>query len=96
VVAAYDGEGDSGQINDITATAADESEVSLEGLPCGPDTLLADELDDFAWQCLGAYHGGFENNDGGYGDVTIDVTEGKVYIDHNDRFVDVTNTTSEV
>ena len=30
------------------------------------------------------------------GDITIDVAEGTVTIDHNDRFVELCNTTTEV
>ena len=38
--------------------------------------LLQEALDDFAWAVLDAYHDGFENNDGGFGTIVIDVAEG--------------------
>jgi Family of unknown function (DUF6878) len=98
-VTVYDGEGDSGQIESITATTVDGKDASLDVLFGSQDPqspTLRDVLDDFAWACLEAYHDGFEINDGGYGDITIDVASGKVLIDHNDRFTDVTNTTTEV
>ena len=59
-------------------------------------TSLSDALDDFAWTILQAWHGGFENNEGGYGAITIDATNGTVTIDHNDRVIDVDNTVTEV
>jgi hypothetical protein len=34
---------------------------------------------------LAAYHGSFENGDGGYGAVVIDVDQGKVRVEHNWR-----------
>jgi hypothetical protein len=98
VVITYDGEGDGGQIDTIIATSADEQEISLDVHFGGADEkrTLRDAIDDLGWGCLDAYHAGFEINDGGYGEITIDVAEGTLTIDHNDRVVDVSNTVSEV
>ena len=94
VVIAYDGEGDSGQVNDITATTDKDAEVSLDAPYL--ETTLHEALDDLAWDCLTAYHVGFENNEGGEGDITINVADGVITIDHNDRIVQLSNTTTEV
>lgn len=101
----YDGEGDSGQIGDIAARSSDNKPLDIEA----PITLaihkpktptryasLSDALDDFAWTVLQFYHGGFQDNEGGFGTLTIHVSDGKVTIDHNNRFTDVENTVTEV
>lgn len=99
----YDGEGDSGQINEFLALDQDDKGVDLRAphpiiVPDDhqPKTSLADLVEDFCWIALSLYHDGFENNDGGYGTMTIDVTEGRITLDHNDRFIDVNRTVSEV
>jgi hypothetical protein len=100
VVAAYDGEGDGGQIDSIEATAADDSAIALDGhaitLPNDETWPLADVLDEVLWDCLSIYHDGFENNEGGYGTITIQVADGKIIIDHNDRIIAVDNTVTEL
>lgn len=101
----YDGEGDSGQINEITAVDANQQPVSLDQpvtlalhKPQEPTTYntLYEALDDFAWTAIQAYHGGFHNNDGGFGTVTIDTNKGSLTIDHNDRFTQLDPTLTEI
>lgn len=95
VEAEYDGEGDSGQINDIAAYKADNSTLDLTKI--GPIALGDDDqdarsyntlhelLDEFAWEVLWHHHEGFENNDGGFGKVVIDVELLTVRLEHNWR-----------
>ncbi|SRR5581483_4333289 len=101
----YDGEGDSGQVNDIRFLDADNAElqpagavtVSLVGDPKPNEyETLQDAVESFVWDLLHAYHSGFENNEGGHGTITIDVAKGSVLLDHNDRVIDVVNTMTEV
>lgn len=105
VIVDYDGEGDSGQINDIAAIDADEESVSLADeippsltldwyKPNG-DTLEA-FIESYAWDALGLYHDYFEIDAGGYGTLTIEVGEGVVRIDHNARITDVVATETEL
>jgi hypothetical protein len=105
VTIAYDGEGDTGQIGDILACDAKQQPVDIEGpvrLPLYPgipareyDSLRA-ALDDFAWDLLAHFHAGFEDNDGGYGTITIDVPGRLIKLDHDDRIIDTINTLTEV
>ena len=37
-------------------------------------------------------HPGYENDDGGQGEMTINVVEGEFILDHNDRYVQLANT----
>jgi hypothetical protein len=100
----YDGEGDSGQIGDIVARGTGDRIVSLDatlGLALWSDResrtrTVYDVLEEYAWELLRHYHEGFENCDGGYGTITLNVSEGTAVIDHNDRITDVVETVTEV
>jgi hypothetical protein len=39
---------------------------------------------------------GYENDDGGFGDVVLDVGKRKIIVERNDRFEDYSTTTYEV
>jgi uncharacterized protein DUF6878 len=106
------GESDSGQINEITGCDANNQDVDLHSFKVempSDDSALASRLgrlfgacslenlvETYTWEVLGAYHGGFENNDGGYGELTIDVDAGTVSLEHNERYVNVHWTGTEV
>lgn len=100
----YDGEGDSGQIAAVGATDAQNRPANLLApvrialRAAKPDRYptLEDALEDFAWSLLAHYHGGFEDNDGGFGTIHIDVAKRSVCIEHNHRVIDVLETTTEV
>lgn len=105
LVVKYDGEGDSGQVESIDALDAERKSVDIHGpsfIEIGKDenrreySNLAGFVESFFWDLLGSYHDGFENNDGGFGEVIIDVTAGTVTLDHYDRFVDCVNSMTEV
>lgn len=91
----YNGEGDSGQVDDILAHRGD-TKIKAAATILSTGRSLSDEIDDFAWELLDVYHGGFENNDGGQGQITIDVAAGTVTLDHNDRVTEFLNTVTEV
>jgi hypothetical protein len=102
----YDGCGDNGQIESVEAFRANGKAVSLNTPPfeltvegsetTGRYSSLRDALDDYAWELLAVTHDGFENDDGGYGSITIDVAKAAVTLDHNDRFTDSVNTVTDV
>ena len=102
VEVAYDGEGDEGQIGEITSTDRKGKPAALEGsvlltlhsTRCS--YTLAEALEEFTWEVLAAYHDGFENNEGGFGTLSIDVASGTVSLSHNNRFVDFSTTLTEV
>ena len=103
VTVEYDGEGDSGQIESITATGIDGEAVDLkrphrisygEAQP-SCETLEA-LIEAFVWDVLGLFHDGFENDDGGYGRLTISVGRSIFLLEHRERFVDVLTSAMEV
>jgi hypothetical protein len=58
---------------------ATESEVSLP---------LSDALDAFADRAVGHYHTGFENGDGGDGEITFECAAGTVCLSHRDFYTE--------
>jgi hypothetical protein len=75
VTASYNGESDSG---DVQYVAYDRAAGSEEPMP--PE--LERKIKDIIW---GLLPGGFENNAGGFGEVTIDVVTRKYKCEHSQR-----------
>ncbi len=88
----------------MASVSASHSRVKLSGSvvldldAAGPTSYgsLTEGLDAFAWSVLDLYHAGFENNEGGFGSIEIDVAKGAITVDHNDRIVEVCNSMMEV
>lgn len=99
VTAHYDAYGDSGNIEEVALlpelpkleTVAVEEEADRPREDADPRLTKADasKLDDFLWSTVYGLHPGFENNEGGYGDISWDVCADGISIEHSDRFVDV-------
>jgi hypothetical protein len=78
----YEGYGDSGNVEDVVVA---------------PDTVpLTDDLrcrvEDFGWDFAYALSPGFENNEGGYGELTWALEADKIDVSHSNRYIE-TNTT---
>lgn len=97
----FDGEGDSGQIEDILAQACDQS-VELPSTLIVTHTLAADRetlttreqslpaaVEELCYAFLEAKQAGWENNDGAYGEFQFDVAERTIVLEFNARFTDV-------
>lgn len=101
VVVGFDGCGDSGQIEAVDARDA-SGDVALpdaiverswpsyanygverQALP------LPDAIEKLCYDLLEAEHGGWENNDGAYGEFTFDVATRLVSLEHNVRYTAV-------
>ncbi|WP_428929542.1 DUF6878 family protein [Marinibacterium sp. SX1] len=73
----YEGYGDSGNVEDVIVT---------------PDTAtLTDEqrrrVEDFGWDFAYALSPGFENNEGGYGELTWSLEADKIDVSHSNRYI---------
>ena len=101
ITVTFDGCGDSGQIDDITAYAGEQetgflaTKVTLRVTSWGQPKMTDREspsspeaIEDLCYGCLEQTHGGWENNDGAYGEFTFDVAERKITLDFNGRFTD--------
>lgn len=78
IVAEYDAYGDSGNIESVS--------ISPEGFEM--EESLNFRLRDFLWSVVYDLHPGFENNDGGDGEIRWNVEENKIDVDHRERFTD--------
>jgi hypothetical protein len=97
VLVSFDGSGDSGQIEGIDAAAGDQpnelpnGEVEIAHIHWGaPDiertTLsIRDAIESLAYDFLEQTHGGWENNEGAYGEFTFDVAQRTITLDYNER-----------
>jgi hypothetical protein len=95
-----DGYGDSGQIESVEAVDAVGAAVPLPEQPLVPlraavwdqaepkDHLvpLREAVEWFAYDLLGSLHGGWEINEGSYGEVVFDVGAATITLDMNTRF----------
>jgi hypothetical protein len=87
----YDGAGDSGQIEEIRYYAADGSSVE----PVGKISLSEGELIDLFYSLTQVRHGGWENNEGAYGEFQWNLAEERLHHTHSARFTDYDTTEHE-
>lgn len=52
-------------------------------------------IGDFAWTAVRHFHDGFENNEGGFGTLTIHVHTGRVKLEHNDNVMETVYSENE-
>lgn len=98
VLVEFDGYGDSGQIEDISAhagpdIAVDLPECNVEIARVGYGSLeivresfpAKDAIERLAYDFLEETHGGWENNEGAYGDFLFDVADRTITLNYNER-----------
>jgi hypothetical protein len=97
VIVHFDGCGDSGQIEEIDAVAGDQPRsfpsgtVALAHPRWGDseaetiESSIRDAVETLAYGFLEETHGGWENNEGAYGEFTFDVTLRLIVLDYNER-----------
>ncbi len=100
----FEGSGDSGQMEQATAYDADEETVAFpeacieiarvdfdEGKDTRAEVNLRDAMETIAYELLERTHGGWENDDGGFGTFTFDVAERSVTLDYDERYTETNN-----
>lgn len=55
--------------------------------------ITVDAFDEFVSDVFSLLPGGWEINDGSYGDIVVDVAEERVTIEHNERYTEVRSET---
>ena len=99
VLADFDGEGDSGQLNNIAAYRGDQycpipdasielRQVSFGGAHTSRTVALYEAIDALCYDYLAQEHGGWENNDGAFGEFVFDVASRRIELDFNARYSD--------
>ncbi len=98
VTVTFDGEGDSGQIESIGAWAGDKAvdfpavEIPYAALTWDNPEVemrqlsLEDVVEQLAYDFLADAHGGWENNDGAYGEFCFDASARSIHLEFNERF----------
>ena len=97
VIVTFDGYGDSGQIESIDARSAaadiplpDET-ISIVAIVWGrsePETRIMsvrEAIEHLVYDALSETHGGWENNEGAYGEFVFDVPALEIRLDYNER-----------
>jgi len=105
----FDGEGDSGQIDSVTAQSdgrtaeLPDTQVTIHTvtwgreITCGTrDCGLSDAVVELCYGFLEHEHGGWENNDGAYGEFRFDVRARTIELEFNARYSDVFTETSDL
>ena len=98
VDASYSGYGDSGNVDYLQLTPPVDTSEFLEQVPhpwvAGQmmTRTLHTALSDFFWSLAYDNNPGFENNDGGQGEIVWDITADKITLDHS---YNITETISE-
>ena len=104
VLVTFDGEGDSGQIEDVTAGRNDQSvdlpdaKVTLlqaswdKADPDISEVDLREAIETLCYDFLEEDHGGWENNDGAFGEFRLDVAARTVELEFNFRYTDTFTT----
>jgi len=100
VLVNFDGYGDSGQVEKIEARTGDVDctlpavEVEVASAQWGSAAIdrqtkpISEAIETLVYDVLSATHGGWEINDGSYGDFTFDVTERTITLDYNERHME--------
>ena len=101
----FDGEGDSGQIDNLAGFVGDvltklpDVKITLQSARWGDDKIttsdksLAEGIEHLCYDFLEQEHGGWENNDGACGEFTLNVAERTVELEFHGRYTDVYTST---
>ena len=93
----FDGSGDSGQIEYMGFYNEEEKHVPVEDVyfkyldfeKLPQPKSVTDFLEDLIYDALSDHYGGWEINDGSFGEIEFDATTGNMKIDFSERVVEV-------
>jgi hypothetical protein len=97
----FDGEGDSGQIESVIACQGEAQvpipeqaltlqSASWDGKEVRPREMPFDEaIERLCYDYLEETHGGWENNDGAFGDFKLSVADRTVELEFHGRYMDI-------
>jgi hypothetical protein len=94
VTVTFDGSGDSGQIESIGAWAG-ETAVDFPATEIPYAALTWDVVEQLAYDFLSDTHGGWENNDGAWGEFCFDAAARCIHLEFNERFTSSELTTHD-
>ena len=100
VVLQFDGYGDSGQVESIEARIGEnpvdlpDAKIEIGQTRWGNPNIsrsifsVRDAIEQLAYDFLEETHGGWENNEGSFGEFTFDVGTRTIALDYNERITD--------
>ena len=101
VTTEFDGSGDSGQFDEPvgfddanTIVTVPESSITVETVNFAMETVstelrtVHDFIETLAYELLGNEHGGWENNDGAYGEFRFDARDRTITLEYNERYIE--------
>ena len=104
----FEGSGDSGQMEQATGCTAANEPVGIpdvvieitrvdfdEDKDSSADVALREAIETVAYELLEQTHGGWEDNDGGFGTFAFDVAERSITLDFNERYTETNNSVHE-
>lgn len=103
VLVSFDGYGDSGQIEHIefkagdAVVAAPQAQIEIVRAKWGQDeperaaTSMADAIEQLIYDILNAAYGGWEDNEGSFGEFIFDVAGRTITLDYNERYIESAN-----
>ncbi len=106
VVVSFDGCGDSGQIETVDATGP-EGEIALPDVAIDIANAtwaaeverrtvpVGEAIEALSYDLLNGLYGGWENNDGAFGEVVFDVAADTITLDYNGRYTAIDSHTHE-
>jgi len=99
----FDGEGDGGQIEEVSlfvglvSTPLPEVQIEIQHVSWGSEevlthkTSLQEAIETLCYDFLSQEHDGWENNDGAFGEFVFDVEKRRIELDFNGRYSDYVN-----
>jgi hypothetical protein len=99
----FDGYGDSGQIEHIEFTAGDtvvgapQAQIEIARASWSQNETerslasIADAIEQLIYDILNATYGGWEDNEGAFGQFTFDVGARTITLDYNERYIESAN-----
>ena len=103
----FDGCGDEGSVQSVLARRAKsemvipEIEVDIghagySGTVSRSAMKLANAIEEIVYDILTIHHGGWENNDGAFGELVFDVDGGTISYQHHSRYTEVDTSSYEL
>ncbi|MGB3723075.1 MAG: DUF6878 family protein [Pacificimonas sp.] len=103
----FDGCGDEGSVQSVSAHGAKgemvipEIEVDIghagySGTVSRSAMKLANAIEEIVYDILTIHHGGWENNDGAFGELVFDIDGGTISYQHHSRYTEVDTSSYEL
>jgi len=77
-----------GRYDPCSETPSEQRFTGYEVQEIEKSSLIQDIIEEIFWDFIGAKHGGWENNDGGYGECVFEVESQTIRLEMNERYTE--------